>query len=220
MLIREWMTTRVISVTEDQSIMKASRLMRDNDIHRLPVVDGNGKVIGIVSDRDVKAASPSKATTLDVHELYYLLSELKIKDIMTRNPVCLKPDDSIEQAALEMIERNIGGMPVVDDFGILQGIVTDSDIFKVLINISGASTPGLQLAFELPAASGSLKPILNYLKEQGADVVSVLNVQSEHNQALRRVYVRIRRLEPAREKELLAAMKEQFGLLHWTKSGK
>ena len=82
MLIREWMTKDVITVTPDTSMLKASKLMKDHNIRRLPVLDGK-HVVGIVSDRDIRAASPSKATTLDMHELYYLLSEVKVKDIMT-----------------------------------------------------------------------------------------------------------------------------------------
>ncbi len=220
MLIREWMTTDVVAITEDQSMMKASRLMKEHSVHRLPVVDGQGVVKGIISDRDIKEASPSKATTLDMHELYYLLSELKVRDIMTKNPVCVKPDDSVEQAALEMIERHIGGMPVVDDAGKLVGIICDSDIFKVLINISGANAPGLQLAFDLPSAPGGLRPVLGSLKEHNADIVSVLNLQNETGQDLRRVYVRVRKLGPDAENALIKDMRERFGLLHVTRSGR
>ena len=84
MLVKYWMTSDPVTVTPDTSVMKASQLMKENNVRRLPVVDEKGGLVGIVSDRDLKEASPSKATTLDVHELYYLLSELKVKDIMSR----------------------------------------------------------------------------------------------------------------------------------------
>ena len=93
MLIREWMTKDVITVTPDTSMLKASKLMKDHNIRRLPVLDGK-HVVGIVSDRDIRAASPSKATTLDMHELYYLLSEVKVKDIMTSDPVTVYDTDA------------------------------------------------------------------------------------------------------------------------------
>lgn len=114
MLIREWMTTAVISAKEDASMLKVSKLMKEHGIKRVPVVDDEMKLIGIVSDRDIKEASPSKATTLDIHELSYLLSELKIKDIMTKEPVSVSPMDTIEQVALIMLEKKLTGLPVVD----------------------------------------------------------------------------------------------------------
>ena len=101
MLIREWMTKDVITVTPDTSMLKASKLMKDHNIRRLPVLDGK-HVVGIVSDRDIRAASPSKATTLDMHELYYLLSEVKVKDIMTSDPVTVYDTDAVDAAALLM----------------------------------------------------------------------------------------------------------------------
>ena len=149
MLIREWMTKDVITVTPDTSMLKASKLMKDHNIRRLPVLDGK-RVAGIVSDRDIRAASPSKATTLDMHELYYLLSEVKVKDIMTSDPVTVYDTDAVDAAALIMENKGIGGLPVVDGSGELVGIITDHDIFRVLVDFCGASKGGLQLAFMLP----------------------------------------------------------------------
>ena len=95
MQIRDWMTKKLYTVAETTTLLQAARLMKEKTIRRLPVVD-NGKLIGIVTDRDVKDASPAKTTTLDVHELYYLFSEIKVKDIMTYNPIVLSGDDSLE----------------------------------------------------------------------------------------------------------------------------
>jgi acetoin utilization protein AcuB len=89
MLVEHWMSRDVISVDEDASMMEITQLMREHNVRRLPVMS-RGKLVGIVSDRDIKAASPSKATTLDVHELYYLLSKLKVKDVMTKNPLTIR----------------------------------------------------------------------------------------------------------------------------------
>ena len=143
MLIREWMTKDVITVTPDTSMLKASKLMKDHNIRRLPVLDGK-HVVGIVSDRDIRAASPSKATTLDMHELYYLLSEVKVKDIMTSDPVTVYDTDAVDAAALLMENKGIGGLPVVDGSGELVGIITDHDIFRVLVDFCGASKGGHQ----------------------------------------------------------------------------
>jgi acetoin utilization protein AcuB len=214
MLVREWMTEKVITVTPDISMMKASRLMKEHNIHRLPVLDERGSLLGIISDRDIKEASPSKATTLDMHELYYLLSEIKVRDIMTKNPLSVHGDDSVEQAAILMVERHIGGLPVVDDKGRLIGIITDSDIFKVFINITGAIHGGLQLAFELSTQPGSLRAVLDALKEREIRVVSVLT--SQRDEQTRMVYIRVRGLEGLEEKkQLIAQMQKRFNLLYW-----
>ena len=144
MLIREWMTKDVITVTPDTSMLKTSKLMKDNNIRRVPVMDGN-RLVGIVSDRDIRAASPSKATTLDMHELYYLLSEVKVKDIMTSEPVTVFDTDAVDDAALIMENKGIGGLPVMNGAGELVGIITDHDIFRVLVDFCGAGKGGLPL---------------------------------------------------------------------------
>ena len=218
MLVKEWMTKEVLTITPETSMMKASRLMKDKHIRRLPVVDENMRVIGIVSDRDVKDASPSKATTLDMHELYYLLSELKIKDIMTKSPVCAEPDDSVESVALVMLERKIGGMPVVDKDRKVVGIITESDIFRVLVSITGVSSGGMQLAFELPSRAGTLRPVLDALRERGGSVISVLSSQESAEAPTRRVYIRLRPMPEEQGEALAKAIQNEFPtFLYWEK---
>lgn len=215
MLVEEWMTSKVITITPDTSMMKAARLMKDNSIRRLPVVDENNKILGIVSDRDVKDASPSKATTLEVHELYYLLSELKVKDIMTKNPKCAKRTDSVEGTALLMMKYSFGGVPVIEDDGTVCGIITDSDIFQVLISITGIRHGGLQLALELENKEGTLKQVLDAVRSHGAQIISVLTSKDDLESSTRRVYIRLLKLSSDKEKELVTAIEKDFPLLYW-----
>ncbi|MCL1889627.1 MAG: CBS and ACT domain-containing protein [Desulfovibrionaceae bacterium] len=214
MLIRDWMTSEVVTVPAQLSMVKASRLMKEHGIRRLPVLDEQGALLGIVSDRDIKEASPSKATTLDMHELYYLLSEIKVKDIMTKNPLSVRGDDPVEQAAVLMLDRHIGGLPVVDEANRVIGIITDSDIFRVLIAVTGAASGGLQLAFELSRRTGALKEVLEAVQKRGAVVVSVLT--SEKDETTRMVYIRACDLPPAARKKLISDMRESFNLLYWS----
>ena len=216
MLVQEWMTKDVITVSPDTSMMKASRLMKDKKIRRLPVVDEAGYVLGIVSDRDIKDASPSKATTLDMHELYYLLSELKVKDIMTKNPFCARENDSMEAMALAMGEKRFGGMPVVDDQKKLVGIITESDIFRVLVAITGVRIGGIQLAFELPVQPGTLRPVLDALRDLGVGFISVLTSQESNDSPSRRVYIRLRPMAVEAEQKVVNEIKNRFSsLLYW-----
>jgi len=126
MLVKDWMSKEVIVLDENASIMKASQIMKENNIRRIPVVRG-GRLVGIISDRDIKEATPSKATALDVHELYYLLAEVRVKDIMTPDPITVRPEDTVEYAAVLMLENRISGLPVVDEKGQVVGIITQTD---------------------------------------------------------------------------------------------
>lgn len=215
MLIANWMTKDVITITPDRSMMKASKVMKDKNISRVPVVDENGKIIGIVSDRDIKDASPSKATTLDMHELYYLLSEIKVKDIMTKKPTTIRADGTVEKAAVLMLEGNFGGLPVVDDDNVVVGIITDTDIFKVLVEISGVYEGGAQVCMQLPTTSGSLSPVLDFLRDRGARIMSIMTRNVPEDQSIKDVYIRIRDMEKPEFKRLQQDMAEKFEVQYW-----
>lgn len=218
MLIRHWMTKEVITVTPETSMLKASKLLKEHDIRRLPVIDTERRVVGIVSDRDIKDASPSKATTLDMHELYYLLSELKIKDIMTPAPVTIGPMDTVESAALLMEEKGFGGVPVVDEDDKILGIITDHDLFKVLVSITGVRLGGVQLAFNLEDKPGTMRPIFDVLREHHASIISILSSNDADEEGTRHVFIRIRPMDPQAEDALVAVLKEHFNLLYWVRN--
>lgn len=215
MLIRNWMTSSVISVKEDASMLKVSKLMKEHGIKRVPVVDDDNRLIGIVSDRDIKEASPSKATTLDIHELSYLLSELKIKDIMTKDPVAVSPMDTIEQVALIMLEKKLTGLPVVDWERKLVGIITEADIFKIFTEISGVKLGGIQFALELSEEPGTLPPVLDLIRENGGRLISVLTGGYKNEGTMRDVYIRIRPMGAEEEKNLIEKVKAHCKVVYW-----
>jgi len=215
MLVANWMTKDVITITPDRSMMKVSKVMKDKDISRVPVVDEDGKILGIVSDRDIKDASPSKATTLDMHELYYLLSEIKIKDIMTKKPVTIRENETVEKAAVLMLEGNFGGLPVLDEQGVVVGIITDTDIFKVLVEISGVYEGGAQVCLQISTEPGSLGPVLDFIKDSGARIMSVMTRNVSETEGMKDVYIRIRDMEKPEFKRLQAALGEKFPVQFW-----
>ena len=213
MLVENWMATNVIAVKPDTSLLKCRNLLKEHQIRRLPVVR-EGRVVGMVtliSDRDVKGASPSKATALEVHEMQYLLAELKAKDIMTAKPVTIKPWDSVEQAAIIMMDKKFGGLPVVSEDNKLVGIITDQDIFKLLINITGARVEGMQFAFELPDTPGSMRVIFDTMRKHNARIISVLSSYMEDNK--RQIYVRIRSMEESAVEALVKDLEATGTLL-------
>jgi acetoin utilization protein AcuB len=215
MLVVNWMSTDVVTITPERSMMKASKLMKDKSISRLPVVDDNGVILGIVSDRDVKDASPSKATTLDVHELYYLLSEIKVGDIMTKKVVTIRDTETVEKAAVLMLEGNFGGLPVVDEENKVVGIITDTDIFKVLVEISGVYQGGAQFCLRLSTEPGSLRPVLAFLKEHGARIMSIMTHNVPESEGFKNVYVRIRDMEKPEFKRLKQDLADTFDVVYW-----
>lgn len=130
-LIKHNMTSPVISIADDASLADAHKLMTDKGIRRLPVVSGN-RLTGIVSLSDVLEAKPSDASSLSIWELNYLIANLCIKDIMSKNPLSVSPNDSIIAAAKIMLEKKVGGIPVTDDKKLV-GIITESDIFRMVV---------------------------------------------------------------------------------------
>lgn len=131
-LVREWMTSPVISVLPSTPISTAHQMMKEHGIRRLPVVDDD-RLVGLITLGDVREASPSDATTLSIWELNYLWAQLRVDRVMTRKVITVKPDDPILDAATLMLEHKISGLPVVNDDRQLIGIITESDIFRMLI---------------------------------------------------------------------------------------
>lgn len=132
-LVRRWMTPDPITIDPNNNLVDAHALMRDNNIRRLPVVNKNGELVGIVTLGDVREASPSDATSLSVWELNYLLLKLRISEIMTRDPITVYTSDTIAEAANLMLENKVSGLPVVEPTGKLVGIITESDIFRLVV---------------------------------------------------------------------------------------
>ena len=216
MLVKGWMTTDVITIDEDTSMLKAGQIMKENNIKALPVLR-DGKLMGIVTDQDIKEASPSKATTLDVHELYYLLSELKIKDIMTKKVFSIDPDDTVEKAAVVMLEKGIHALPVVNRKGELVGMITQGDVFRVLISITGIYRGGVQFAFNLPDRPGTIKEVADVIRRHGGQMVSILTSYDSCEEDCRHVFIRIADMAEEKLKGLIKELDENFILLYTVK---
>jgi acetoin utilization protein AcuB len=132
-LVKDWMSSDIISISPEMTLPEAHQLMVREQIRRLPVVDEHGRLVGIVTLGDVRGAQPSPATSLSIWELNYLLSNLKVEAIMTRDPVTIAPEATIGEAARVMLEKRISGLPVADAEGRLCGIITESDIFSMVV---------------------------------------------------------------------------------------
>jgi acetoin utilization protein AcuB len=179
MLVKERMSSPAVTVTPDTSFQDALKLMRDHKFRRVPVVDQDGKLIGIVSERDLLHASPSPATSLSVWEVNYLLWKLKVADIMTHHVITISQEAPIEDAANLMVTRKIGGLPVVNGAGKIVGVVTETDIFKAFAEMLGSGEKGLRLTIKVPSGGGTLAKVAQAIYEEGGLIISVGSLDKE-----------------------------------------
>lgn len=173
MFVRDRMSSDPVTVTARTPFQDALKIMREHKFRRLPVVDDAGRLKGIVSERDLLYASPSPATSLSVWELNYLLSKLDIEEIMTQDVVSTTPDTPIEDAARQIVDNKIGGMPVVDEDNRVVGVITETDIFKTFVEMLGGGEAGLRLTLEVPERKGVLAELSKAIFELGGNIVSV-----------------------------------------------
>jgi len=174
MLVGKRMTPNPITTPPDIPIAEALEWMRREKVRRFPVVDKNGKLVGIVARSDLLHASPSSVTSLNVWEVTYLLSQVKVKDVMTKDVVTICEDCPIEEAARIMADNKVGGLPVVRD-DMVVGIITESDLFKVFLEVFGAREKGVRMTLLAPYFKGSLAQISSAITERGGLIVA-LNV--------------------------------------------
>ena len=172
MLVKERMSRHPITVRPDLSLHDALRLMHDEKVRRLPVVDREGKLVGIVLEKDLLYASPSPATSLSVYELNYLVSRISVESLMTRDVVTVDEECSLEEAARIMADNNIGGLPVMRD-GTLVGMITESDLFKVFLELLGARDWGMRVTLKVADQRGMLARITEAIAASGADIVAL-----------------------------------------------
>ena len=189
MYVGRRMTRNVVTVAKDASVLHVRNLLREKDINQVPVVDGK-KVIGVITDGDIRENSASPASTLSVHELNYLLSEMKAGDIMTRNPVTVSPETPIEEAAKVLNEKGIGCLPVVSNDE-LMGIITTCDMLNVLLEVMGVGTPSSRIEISIPGDMGEICNIAGIVKGLGLSIISMVSTLNQNDPATRLSVLRV-----------------------------
>jgi acetoin utilization protein AcuB len=192
MLVSDVMQTTLTTVGPGTTLPEALRLMRERGIRHLPVLE-HGKLVGIVSDRDLKRAMASPATSLAAQELTYLLERLRLEEIMTRTVITVSPTSPIEEAAHIMVQERISAMPVAVQ-GQLIGLVTETDVLRLFVRAMGASEPSSRLDVMLGRGRSTLAEVIQIIESAGAPVASVVTLASP--QGLREAVVRIATIDP------------------------
>ncbi|HMK75314.1 MAG TPA: CBS and ACT domain-containing protein [Thermodesulfobacteriota bacterium] len=175
MRIKDVMTRNPVTADSETLVLDAQKIMKENNIRRLPIVD-RGKLVGIVTYHDLLEASPSPATSLSIHELNYLVAKMKVKEIMKRNPVTITPDTPFEEALRLGQEKKIGSFPVVEN-GKLVGITTESDIVRFVTSVLGVKEEGSRITIEgLGGKLGDLEKIVSVTNQHHTIILSMMSL--------------------------------------------
>jgi acetoin utilization protein AcuB len=204
MLARDRMTPNPITITPDTSFPEAFHILREKGIRHLPVVDKKGKLVGVIAQTDLLHASPSKATSLSIFELTYLLANLHVRQVMSSPPITVSEDDPLEEAARLMVEKKIGCLPVMRE-GNLVGLITETDIFETFVEILGGQDASLRVTVRVPDVRGELARVAEVIARQGGNICAVARFRSE---ASGRCFLTFR-LEGVDEEVLLPALKSE-----------
>ena len=213
MLVKNWMSKEVITVEADDSMQSAIFTLQEHKIKILPVLK-QGKLVGIITDRDLKKASPSDATTLDMHELMYLISKVRVGDIMEKKVITIQPDLTIEEAAAILLENRISGLPVLDENNQLVGVITQNDIFRAIISLTGMGKKGVQFAVRFRDMPGPIKETRELISNYGARTASILSSGENAPQGYLNVYFRIYDLERDKLPSLITEIQKKGVLLY------
>ena len=221
MLVGKYMTQKPICVTEEMTMPEVTKLMKEKGVHRFPVVRGN-ELIGIVTDRDLRSAAPSQVIAFDgeerklLPELYDLLCKIIVKEIMVKNVITISPEDTIIKAIYLMYKNHISGIPVLDSRGEISGILTESDIFRVMAELSGMSEGGVLCGFRLEDRPGIIGEVSDIIRGCGGRIVSIFSSEDSNDPGSRQVYIRIRNLPQKEEEVLKNDLEKKFTVLFMT----
>jgi acetoin utilization protein AcuB len=178
MTVGQRMTRNPIMARPETTVPDAQALMRKEKVSRLPVLDKDNKLVGIVTYSDLIHAQPSSATTLDMYEMHYLISKLKIEKVMTRKVITIDENTTIEEAAKIMDDNQIGALPIMRG-ELLVGIITESDLFRLFIELFGARKKGMRITILVPEKTGELAALTQAIAAKGGNIISLVTFLGE-----------------------------------------
>jgi len=187
MAVKDFMTRKVVYISPDTTVAHAADIMREQGLHRLPVIE-NDKLVGLVTEGTIAEASPSKATSLSIYEMNYLLNKTKIKDVMIRKVITVSQYASLEDATYLMLKNKVGILPVVDNEQVY-GVITDRDIFKAFLEVSGYGEEGVRARFVTEDEVGVLEHIVHLLVEENLNISNAVNIPRKDGKVIIEVQI-------------------------------
>lgn len=213
MLVQNWMSKNVVTIDVNDSMQDAIKHLKEYGIRMLPVMKKD-KLVGILTDRDLKRASASDATMLEIHELLYLLTKITAKDIMSKIPITVPPDYTTEETAQVLLKNKISGAPVVNGGGQVVGTITQTDLLRVLIALTGIGKGGIQFGLQIEDRPGSIKEVEDIIREYGGRMVSILTSYDDVPMGYRKVYIRMHSIERSKLQRLKDKISEVAAFLY------
>lgn len=205
MFVRDRMSSPAVTITADRSLQEALDLMHQHQFRRLPVVDEQGRLVGIVSERDLLSASPPPPRLVDGLELNDLLARLQAREVMTQEVISVTADAFIEDAARLMAENRVGGLPVVDEDRQVVGVITETDVFRAFIELYQAGHAGLYVTMKVQKRSGLMVQLSKAILGMGDDVVGI-SFSYDEASGNHRLVVKAREVEKDRVVALLRSL--------------
>lgn len=183
MLVKDFMTPTVVTVSEDQSMLEAREIMRGKNLVSLPVVDDIQRIRGIITVDDIGRASPSDASTLSRYEANYLLGKLKVRDIMSRAVITVNADDTIEYVAYKLYKHRVNALPVVDLNNKLCGIISQTDVFRAFVEIMSMDRNSTRITIDASDKVGVVAELSNLFKDNNINIISIVSMQNQDGTA-------------------------------------
>jgi acetoin utilization protein AcuB len=212
MLVKHWMTRNVITVDPDYTLEKAIQIMTSKKIRMLPVLK-NGVLKGVITDRDLKRASASDAVTTNETELT-TLAQVKIDSIMSREPIRVPYNYSIDETAELLLEHKISGAPVVDEMNNLVGVITQTNVYKALISLTGKRENSVQFGVVVKDTRNSIKEIAELLRNYGGRVISILTSDDNLPKGYRKVFMRMSDIDRVRLEAITEELQAKGELIY------
>ena len=177
MTVSKNMTINPVTTTPDMGVFEAFELMKSEGVQRLPVLDDKGNLVGIISEKNITSAAADREVS--IVEFALLLSKIKVGDVMTKEVITVSVDDPVEMAARKMSDNDISILPVVDNDGKLVGVVSRSDLFRLLLELFGTRHYGIRVTFRIKDQKGVIAKLAIALEKIGANIVSIGNLDSD-----------------------------------------
>jgi len=213
MLVKSWMSQPAITIDADALIEDAINILQKHQIHMLPVMQ-NGQLVGVVTERDLKGASPCDVTSENLQENGNLLPGIKVKKIMTPDPVTVPYAYTLEETVEKFLVNNISGLPVVNERQKVIGVITKSDLFQLILILTGFGKKGLQLGIELKDRPGCLKEITDIIRDYGGRISSILSTDERADKGNRRLYIRAFDIDQPSLQHLKEVIRKKATLLY------
>lgn len=213
MLVKDWMSKPAVTIDADASVAKAVKLLKQREINMLPVIGGK-RLAGIIANADIQRASAAGIDPFKQNDLYELISQVTVGSVMTRNPITVSPEHTVEEAAEILLVHRIGGLPVVDGKDEVIGVITKSDILQLILILAGKGKRGIQFALELENKPDRIKEISDMILDYGGRIASLISTRERAGRGNQRLYFRIYDIDQPSFVRLTEIVKEKADLLY------